>query len=87
MGTKQMTQYDDRASNMHPFYTAEQAKAMNYAFAKAMLLARKAGAERFAIGVRVDDTPFVPTSFAPAPRASFMQSAAALCAESAPGHE
>jgi hypothetical protein len=63
------------------YFTREQVIAMNLKFAAAMLSARKAGAERFTIGIIKDDTPLVPTQFFRAMQRSMSGSSAALLAD------
>lgn len=65
------------------FYTRRQVIEMDYKFCLAMIEARRAGLEKFSIGIVVDDTPFTPTHFEREPPRSIMSSTAALCVESA----
>lgn len=64
-----------------PIFTRMECRAMNAAFAKALIEARKAGLEKFSIGTFVDKRPFKPTKFFPQPRGSGISSSAAMCAE------
>jgi hypothetical protein len=77
LAKKQMT----RSNSFHDkelFFDREHCVAMNIAFAKAMLAARRVGNITFVIGVEITTRtkPFRPTRIAPVPVASFMTSAA-----------
>jgi hypothetical protein len=63
-------------------YSRADAIAMNIAFARTMLWARRRGFENFTIGARTDDTPFVPKVYSRAIVTSGIGSSASLCAES-----
>lgn len=70
--------------NRESFFGYSQCHDMNIAFACAMLEARRAGKEKFAIGPIIDTTPFRPTYFARTTRFSCVGSPAANLAEEVP---
>ncbi len=58
-----MSELDKRQYSDRPFFSPTQYVSMNMKFAHAMLDARKAGLEHFVIGMKKDETPFLPTHF------------------------
>lgn len=62
-------------------FTYEECQAMNIAFARAMLRARRQNREHFVVGTFIDATAFNPTYFAPDVIHSSCGSAAQMCAD------
>ncbi len=79
-----MSELDKRQYSDRPFFRPEQYIQMNLAFAHAMLEARKQGLEKFTLGVKKDDTPFVPVHFERVMDYSGMGSSAQSCIDESP---
>jgi hypothetical protein len=77
---------DDEGHPAHAFYSRAELMNMHAKFCRAMINARKAGKEKFTIGMVTndDDRDLVPTPFSRIQRGSEMGSSASMMADDAP---